>query len=283
MKKDILVIEPQGGLGNRITVLHSSIELAKDINAKKIMILWLKNDECGCDFDDLFDGLDYQYSVISFNLGWGRYKDLLNQHDFFRIANKLLCNLRYSFWHIIFKRNAIDTSQNVITSEQRTEYQKKLKGKYHYAQTYRDFYGRYSCDGVIFNSKIVDAADIVCKNNPNYVAMHIRRTDNALSIKTSPTELFEAKVQELLSKDNKCRIYLATDDTKLYRKQKKLYPYNIIDRNVQLNRGDVSGMKDALLELLICAKAHKLYGSANSSFSMIAHLYGQNDFEILQI
>ncbi len=258
MKKK-LVVEPCGGLGNRITVLHSAIELARDIQAKEIEIIWVNNDECGCDFYELFDRIEYPYVVKSRKEIQPKYKELLRKRDFLLFTQKAIYQLgacvRHK-WLKLYKRDA-------------------------YIRTYRDFYGKFSCEGVIFNKTIEDEALKQMEDYPNYVAMHIRRTDNQMSIKLSPDSLFQNVIEELIEKDDEVKIYIATDDASLWKKLKALYPNQIIDRTVNLSRANENGMRDALLEMIICGNAKKLYGSEWSSFSKIAHLYGNNEYEVV--
>lgn len=282
MDRNTLVVEPRGGLGNRITVLHSAVELAQDLHASKIRIIWINNDECGCRFAELFERIDYDFEVIELYMNYDRYQTLLKQLRYTKVIEKTLADLKYRYYTFSLRNKALDTSRNVITPTEREQYIKPLKKGIWYTKTHRDFYGVYSCDGVYFNQSIIKRAEQVRADYPGYIAFHIRRSDNELSIQLSPTSLFEERIESLVGDSSNVKIYLATDDADLYQKLKRKYPDNIIPRQVSLERNSSSGMQDALLELLICANANKLYGSANSSFSNIAHLYGKNEFEVVR-
>lgn len=274
-----IIVEPHGGLGNRITVLHSAIELARDWNAKVISVIWMNNEECGCDFEDIFEKLDYSYTVRNIHCVKATYKDLLAKGRFIYVVKKVVLQIKDCIRSALYRNKMADVSKNVISAEERELYISKLESNKVYVNTYRDFYGKYDCEGVVVRSDIRNKAAGIQKKYPVYIAMHIRRTDNINAIRISPTALFEKKIQEHIYADNGVRIYVATDDEKLYFELKQKYGENIIDRDVRLSRSTPNGVEDAMLELCILAGAKKLYGSDWSSFSNIAHLYGKNEYE----
>ncbi len=276
-----IVVEPRGGLANRLIVLHSTIELARDWNADVIRIRWVNNEECGCDFTDIFDGIAYEYTVNNICQTQSRYTELVRQHHYFGLLKKVYERITYKLFWKIHEKSSLDVSHNIVSKEERTAYLKSIKTSTVYARTHRDYYGRYDCEGVFFSRGLLDSIDKFKCIYPYYIAMHIRRTDNVTAISKSPTDLFFDKVQELVRSDALVKIYLATDDENIFKEMVAKYPDNIILKNVEVSRGSKKGMQDAALEFLLLANAKKLYGSFYSSYSSVAHIYGKNEFELV--
>ena len=49
-------------------------------------------------------------------------------------------------------------------------------------------------------------------SHDNIIGIHIRRTDNEMSVRYSPTELFIRKIEEEINVNPTQQLYLATDD-----------------------------------------------------------------------
>ena len=60
----MVIIQPSGGLCNRMRVINSSLELAKRKNAK-LLVLWYVADELNAPFESLFQPVD-EFKVINF-------------------------------------------------------------------------------------------------------------------------------------------------------------------------------------------------------------------------
>lgn len=239
----------------------------------------MNNEECGCDFEDIFEKLDYSYTARNIHCVKATYKTLLAKGSFIQAIKKGVLQIKESIRSTLFSNKFADVSKNVISAEERKSYLSKLESNKIYVNTYRDFYGKYDCEGVVVKSDILQKARKIQEKYPGYIAMHIRRTDNINAIRISPTALFEKKIQEHICADNGVRIYVATDDENLYFELKQKYGDNIIGRDVKLSRSTQNGIEDAMIELCILAGAKKLYGSDWSSFSNIAHMYGNNEYE----
>ena len=82
----MIVIQPRGGLGNRMRAVDSAIALAEKLD-KKLNVIWLLNSECNCKFQDLFVLPDKINQLIQFRV----IKP-------FGVSYKAL-NLYYSYYH----------------------------------------------------------------------------------------------------------------------------------------------------------------------------------------
>ena len=115
------------------------------------------------------------------------------------------------------------------------------------------------------------------------IGIHIRRTDNEMSIKHSPTELFINKIRQELQQNPTQQFYLATDDEVEEQRIKQMFHDNIIVYKKQsLDRNDPVAIRDAVIDLYNLAHCKKIYGSYYSSFSDIAALWGGIEKEVLK-
>ena len=102
------------------------------------------------------------------------------------------------------------------------------------------------------------------------IGLHIRRTDNYRSIAQSPLYLFENKIKEEIEKNPDTCIFLATDDEPTKKTLTAEFPGRILTSSKAAERGTVDGIQDALAEMYALASCERIYGSAGSSFSIIA-------------
>lgn len=104
----------------------------------------------------------------------------------------------------------------------------------------------------------------------NTIGIHIRRTDNVISIKSSPREAFVAKMKEAVDENNDTRFFLATDSPEEENFLSTEFPGRIISYPKELNRNSEKGIQDALVDLYCLANTKKIIGSYYSSFSEVA-------------
>ena len=114
------------------------------------------------------------------------------------------------------------------------------------------------------------------------IGLHIRRTDNYRSIAQSPLYLFENKIKEEIEKNPDTCIFLATDDEPTKKTLTAEFPGRILTSSKAAERGTVDGIQDALAEMYALASCERIYGSAGSSFSIIASKLKQTPLCILK-
>ena len=114
------------------------------------------------------------------------------------------------------------------------------------------------------------------------IGIHIRRTDNAFSIKESPTELFIKKIQEEIDiyKDDVC-FYLASDSLDVKNEIVSIFGNKIITFLKPTSRNKKDGIIEAFVEMNVLSQTDKIYASFCSSFSETAHFLSNNEFEVL--
>lgn len=112
--------------------------------------------------------------------------------------------------------------------------------------------------------------------------IHIRQTDNHLSIANSPIEIFERKIGELLEENPKATIFLASDSQEVKLRLERKYGESVRSNRRPAERNTPEGMLDAAAEMLILSRSGRIYGSFWSSYSEAAALLGDVPLEILK-
>ena len=285
MKRTTLVIEPRGGLGNRFLSLSSAYNIAKACDIATVIVLWNNINECGCNWNDVFSKLPDGFRVVNLKFINDSYKAMLKKGRMDKIACKFLQRTVYKIFKTITTRMHLEA--NGIFDEDRQEVLKKQlierKGKTTFIESYSKFYGEVDLSEFVFNLGILAKVEAFLKRTGQYDAMHIRRTDNATAIQNSPTELFVEKANDIIEKNSKAKIYIATDDVDVLNIFKEKFPNNVISElNGNLSRRTSDGIQFALYEMLILAGAKTLYASYFSTFSSLANCIGKNEIIVVK-
>ncbi len=295
MLRKTMIIEPGGGLGNRLLTISSAYNLAKDCGITDIILLWRNNNECGCDFEDVLAGLPVPTKVKTLHFGKQSYKQLVKKGRFLGVFYKFFQMWFYKLFRAWSSRFQLLTYQDMPKEEQKSLKDKALggKGKYVYIEAYYQFYGDLNLSGISFNKDVMERFESFKDRTGAYDAMHIRRTDNSAAIEKSPTQLFYDKIDEVAKADgctgngedssaNRKKIYIATDDKGILEDLRSRYP-NIIcsEAREEVSRTSAEGMVFALYEMLILSGAEVLYASYGSTFTVIANAIGGNRMETL--
>lgn len=286
MNKKKLIIEPGGGLGNRILTLISAFNLARDCDIDDITVLWRNNNECGCEFEDVFESFPLPCKVKGIHFEKESYKRLIKSGRLFSALRKFFHQKLYDLFRRTVRRIQLPTQEGQNTPEKWDELRHWIlnsKANTIYIEAYYSFYGDISCKGFVFNKDIEKRLAEFKEKNGDYVAMHIRRTDNEIAIKNSPTELFYEKAAEIVASDSGKKIYVATDDLSILADMKDKWPENIIFSPAEaITRRSREGIQFALYEMLILAGAETIYASYGSTFSKIANLISGNEMVVMQ-
>jgi len=122
------------------------------------------------------------------------------------------------------------------------------------------------------------------------IGLHIRRTDNAMSIENSPLERFEAAIQQEIARNDRMNCYVASDSEEIKEHLRMKFGERVICTMGQADRDSPAGVMQAAVELYALSRTQKIYGSYWSSFShTAAHIGGipeltvmQNEFKLAQ-
>ncbi len=265
MQKTIIV-EPHGGLANRMRVIASSIWLGSLTN-RKLKLIWNVNSGLNCPIEELFMPI--------------KDVDVINKHIVYRL-------LVFNQPRDSFKHKILGLVKKLITKQyfliQDADIQRVHKDKNELCalvNSKKDIF-MHTCEEISHKTheykrlfipitEIQHKIDEYCKGfNNKTIGLHIRRTDNKISIINSPIELFIKRIQEDLEKDSGCNYYLSTDDPDTESQLKTLFGPNIITRPKDYSRFSKTGVKDAVVDLFCLSNTSKIYGSYWSSFSEIA-------------
>jgi len=271
----MIIIEPFGGLANRMRVIASAIDLSNKTN-QKIKLIWIANSDLNCEFSDLFKPIKdieitnriSKYKFIKATNQEKKYKRILAY-----FINKIIgidyCIKEQDFGKYIWNRK-IDLLE-IVSGNKNT-----------YFQTCEEL--NFEKNLIYFeNFKLNDdiqsiTNEIVNSFNENIIGIHIRRTDNNKSIEISPTSLFIENIINELKINSNTNFFLATDDLATEKELKEKFADKIITYEKELSRNTKKGIIDAVVDLYCLSKTKYIFGSYWSSFSDIASRIGKIKF-----
>lgn len=255
-RMDKIIVQPLGGLCNRMRVIVGAVELAKQMH-RQLVVIWTQDATLNAKFSDLFEPIPYK--VIECSLDSWRYKVLYH-------------------WYKDIKHSMILDDEWISNNARGKEYdvwRDKIECRNLFLQTNLDILldGDYSIFRVQ-TSVIEELNNVECDENT--IGLHIRRTDNVKAIECSPTSLFIEKVEEELRYNPTMKFYLATDDAE----EEKAFISRFGERILiyhkhSLDRNNPIAIKDALVDLYNLSHCKKIYGSYWSSFSDTAALWSR--------
>jgi len=251
----MVIIQPSGGLCNRMRVINSSLELAKRKGAR-LLVLWYCADELNAPFESLFEPVK-EFKVINFT----SLKDL----------RKL--------WYQITTRtkvNNTDIENHTTNGILDQDFFDSLKLPA-YIFTWEHFYPADEYFKLFKPTpELRKRIDEVTKQfSSDMVSVHIRRTDQINSIAYSKTENFIDLMNREIDANPGVKFFLATDDKEEEALLRRTFPGRIVsNENRTLRRDSLEGMYDALLDLYCLASCKKIIGSYCSSFTDTAASLG---------
>jgi hypothetical protein len=276
----MIYLKPEFGLANRIRVIVSGINLAEELGTS-ITIIWELNAECNVPFHQIFNEKTLGCKVKNYNI--------LHRLAFYSGSNFIakalqffilkFLNVDFLFTDAHMKEFVWQYGGDIIDiTSLRKKFKKNLAIK--------------SCHEFYFNRKIlinrlVPTAELQMrvkdffKYDGEIIGVHIRRTDNEVSIKNSPLSAFVRRIELEIIKDPKVKFYLATDSFDVIEELSHRFGSKIIYVEKLLSRNSPQGIKDALFDITVLSKCTKILGSYWSSFSYIAAQYGNIPLEII--
>ena len=275
MKHKEITIKPCGGLANRMRALNSVIEFAK-LSSIPVRVVWFKNFELNASFGELFEFPDYSCLLFK-EAGW---------IDSFKFSSPS----RHTLWlplltaPVLFD-TTIYSADFVEKRDNGTLLDTLLNGGRVFVESYYDFgnFKKEMSKNFIPKRDILSSVDEFVKSNfsSNTIGVHIRRTDNVMSIKRSPLSLFCDAMHREIELCDDTKFYVATDDVATKCKLKEIFGDRILSIDTDCNRNSLKGMKEAVKEMWILSRTSKIYGSFYSSFSEVASQIGDVPLYIL--
>ncbi|MEJ8756624.1 hypothetical protein WG947_06445 [Pontibacter sp. H259] len=260
----MIYIVPNGGLCNRMRVIHSAFLLSEHIK-ETVKVFWIKDKGLNCNFSDIFSPIESEYlKIIESN----------KLESYFLYSGSIINFYIPNLFHKLYFSRVFTDRNNQIRSLKINQFDFTKLKKYNRVliSTCEDFYSIYNSYNIF--KPVTELQVIIDREikhfNSSTIGIHIRRTDNSWSIENSPIGMFKFKMQEEIRLKIDTMFFLATDDVKIKEELIMEFPNRIISFDRKLDRNSEKGIKDAAVELYTLASTSKIYGSYWSSFSEIA-------------
>ena len=260
----MLYIEPYGGLCNRMRSISSAYSYAKEHNCK-LTVIWCELNELNSSFSSIL-GLEASENIRVINIPYA--DERIFKRIYYRILKRLLklkCTKVYDNFEKVNKSENVDNCY--------------IRSCSYWHPSENPF------DMFILNSQIEERVNRYLKDNTDLIGVHIRRTDNSVSVDNSPTDAFYPVIDEVLLRYNDSKLYIATDDAKEIEKLTEHYGADKVKflSDIDRKRNSKKGIIDAVTELYILANCKEIVGSYYSSFTDTAAEIGHIRKNIVKI
>lgn len=262
-------LKPRAGLSNRMRAIDSGVALAKALDLP-LRIYWCPEKLFRCPFHLLFQpiqGTDVE--MIETDVLPIRFYGV-----FFFISSLLR---RLGFHRQTFKQHEFDLLRNLDHSTVRRDEPITIESYSRFYSNPRDFHIFVPTPELL--QRIDERAS---KFSSHTVGVHVRRTDNAKSIKYSPDALFVQHMQAEIDREPETNFYLATDSPETKKYFINVFGDRIITTPYGISRDTVEGNQDAVVELYTLSRTRKILGSYWSSYSETAAAIGNIELVLLK-
>ena len=246
----MIIIQPSGGLCNRIRSINSAATLARK-KGVPLKVLWLNAPELNCPFEELFIPTD-EFELINIH-------SLNNPKKLF-----LQLTARQRF-------NNEDILKNKTGDMLNEDFYEKLSDSV-YIFTWEQFYPTEDYHLFRPTPQIQEKINAITADfSSHMIGVHIRRTDNVTAIGKSGTDAFIRAMKAEIAADPEVRFFLATDEKKEEAILREHFGEKLLtNENRVIDRNSVQGMHDAMIDLFSLAATDKILGSYWSSFTDVA-------------
>ena len=274
----MIILEPLGGLANRMRVIASGVGLMRKLNTQ-LTVIWNENYELNCPYNLLFENDE------AFNI---RQKE--RKYSYIKTSNQTTLSKRIST-SIINKLIGVDYCIqepdffNLIWTNKLDIFEAAKKHRITYIQTCQEF-GDNSFAYQYFKPvlPISEKIEQIIKQFTAYtIGVHIRRTDHTNSIQYSPIDLFINKMQAELDAKKDVTFFLSTDDPPTEKAIIAVFGPKVIIYEKERSRQTVKGMQDAVVDLYCLSRTNKILGSYWSSYTEIAAVFNNIELEVLKV
>lgn len=273
MKKGSLVFVPVGGLANRMLALASAYMLTQQTGSG-LKVVWFQDWALTAPFHAIFkvpEGLHLKEATLADKLLYDRAR----RHNLWLTAlpQRLLFERRIKEEHVDeLKRQGFDFARWVTGH-----------------RCYMSSFSLFGCEDSGVYSRlfrpVTEVTDVVDHYSSQFsahtIGVHIRRTDHAVAIAQSPDELFVQKLEAEIDAHADTRAFLATDSNAVKKLFKERFGNRIITPGEEARRDSTDGIRGGLVDMYTLARTRKIYGSAGSTFSLMASRLGGNELEIV--
>ena len=269
----MITIQPIGGLGNRLRVLHSALSLHSG-NDKPFRFIWPRDGHMNCSYHDLFK--NHQGFILKDASGVG-LKGLINKIKIIPGFKQI----GLSNYSIIYNdKKIIELKKNGYDFNRLFEMTSVL------IKTHQWFYtaehGRFMMPepAVEIRERVKKITDTYPEN---IIGIHIRMGDNRMAQKLSTLDLFLLHIENEIRLNYPVHFFLSTDSSKTEEILLDKFPdYITVQTNKSLDRSTEKSAKDAFVDMLCLSKTKKIIGSYHSSFSDIAAILSGLEKKIVE-
>jgi hypothetical protein len=273
----MLIVEPFGGLGNRMRVVASAMVLAADAG-QELEIVWVRRTHLTAAFDELFCPVSvFRLSADPGRLRWaGRSRQdtpvrRLAAATRNRIAGVSCCivdNDFQSVWRGEINLLSLARSEHrlyVKTCEELGPTQTALA-------TFRP---------IAALQQRIDA--VTARFTARTIGVHIRGTDHAHARAESPIETFIDALDRELHEHPETVFFVSTDEPSVEQQLEERYSNHVLTLKAKtLARDTLAGAEDAVIDLFCLSRTRKILGSHWSSFSDVAARIGGIPLEVVR-
>lgn len=255
-----LLIEPSGGLCNRMRAIDSAIALGRTLE-RPVILLWNRGPELNCRFQALFQH-STPITEIHDRDGYsslGRLK--------MRVTDSIATIMGYA---------KVDQSHIMHLAKSQADLLDFCAGRKILIRTYSRFFPNPTPYGDLMPiPSLRKQIESLRPQLMDAIGVHIRRTDNRAAIEKSPMEAFIAAMEQALVDDKGVRFFVSTDDPSVLAAVQHRFGASIISYPKRgYARNDPSSIEDALVDLYCLASCRRIIGSYWSSFTDTAASIG---------
>lgn len=273
-----------GGLANRMRAMASGLALARSINGEPIhyKVVWRENADLRASFSDLLDPGPWDTlaeiihpGTLAYSLMYEppRRRNLYLSAPFQKLRGSALFD-DGKLPH--YRNNPQDLAQLVLNRKE------TLIGSGCVFYPFDDSELRSLFKPSVRVESV--CMEWVSRFTANTLGVHIRRTDNAMSIKHSPTALFVDEIAKWIeSYGSQARVFLATDDEPTKEELMHRFGPQLIVNDRAASRTTQKGMVDGAAEMFALSRCASIIGSHYSSYSEMAAAIGGVPFRQLYV
>ena len=269
-----LTLVPEGGLCNRIYAITSTVAFAKKYNLR-LTVIWFKDWGMGAGFYDLFTCVQTLENI--------EIRDA-SLSDFYKYAKPIKRNF---FLPKLFLRRKYDAVYYWYKEKHSVE---EWYLSHPGAQDFYLFHCSKYFDNTGFLNLLLPVNAIqkrideqVKMISPHTIGIHVRRTDLSEAIIQSPLSAFISKMQHEIEMNPETTFYIASDSKEEKKHLVDVFGDKIISVENNLKRNTAEGVVDAFIELHTLAATKKIFGSCNSTYSILASEINNIPIEIIHI
>lgn len=271
-----ITLVPAGGIANRMRAIAAAIALSKEIGSS-LEVIWFKYAGLNCSFRDIFEEIEMDGVVLK----EAKRLDLL-LHD-----RPLRENLRIPYLFQQFIYDSCLYEQHFLKMfDEGFDFKRWAQGRNVFMTSYSQF---HNFPNELFSElfRPVEAIrrrieECCSKLTSNCIGIHIRRTDNVVSIHESPTDLFVSTIEHELQKNPGVNFYLATDSEEDKNLLCSRFGSHIITSDKVARRNTAEGVRDAVVDLYVLSQTNRIYGSSGSSFTEMASYLNGSECVVLK-